>query len=121
MTESNGTVVGVTLFHQHVAVEAAHFGNGEHTDATERTGLYGQNFTLRNVGTQDSLTVTLQTVEGDIGSGNVALQCTTGEVGLAAFRLQQTVLDQLVLHSTIVAEGKIDISSAVQKTLSHIK
>ena len=95
MAEGHGAVVGVALLDQHMAVEAAHLGDGKDADAAERTGGHRQNFALGDVGAEVALAVTLQAVEGDVGRCDVTFQCATGKVGLAARRLQQTVLDQL--------------------------
>ena len=103
MAEGHGAVVGVALLDQHMAVEAAHLGDGKDADAAERTGGHRQNFALGDVGAEVALAVTLQAVEGDVGRRDVTFQCATGKVGLAARRLQQTVLDQLVLHGTVGA------------------
>ena len=74
-------MVGIALLDEHVAVEAAHLGNGEHADAAEGTGGHRQDLALGDVGAQVALAVTLQAVEGDLAGGDVALQGAAGEVG----------------------------------------
>ena len=49
MSERDGAVMRITLLHQHVAVEAAHFLDGKDTDAAEGLGGYGQHFAFSQV------------------------------------------------------------------------
>ena len=66
MTEGHGTVVGIALLDQHMAVEAAHLGDGEDADAAKAAGLDGQDLALGDVGAEVALAVALEAVEGDI-------------------------------------------------------
>ena len=97
------TVVGVTLLDQHMAVETTHLGNGKDADAAKAAGGNGQHLTLRDVGAQSPLAVALEPIEGDLAGGDVALQRTAGEIRLTARRLQQTVLNELVLDAAATA------------------
>ena len=104
MVEGDRAVVRVALAHQHMAVEAAHFGDGEHADAAEAAGGHVEHLALGHIGAQDALAVALEAVEGDVAGGDVALKGAAGEVRLAALRLQQAVLDELVLDGAAGAE-----------------
>ena len=101
--EGHGAVVGVALLDEHMAVEAAHLGDGKDTDAAEGPGGHGEDLALGDVGAQAALAVALEAVEGDLAGGDVALQGAPGKVGLAAI-LQQAVLDELVLHGAAAAQ-----------------
>ena len=68
VTESNSTVMRIALLDQNVAIEAAHFGNGEDTDAAEGTGLDRQNLALSDIGAQNAVAVALQAIECDVGA-----------------------------------------------------
>ena len=72
-------------------------------DAAEGPGGHGQDLALGDVGAELALAVALQAIEGDVRGGNVALKGAAGEVGIAADRLQQAVLDQLVLDGAVAA------------------
>ena len=85
----------IPLLHQHMAVEPAHILDGEHADAAEGAGRYRQYLALGDVGAYGAFAVTLQAVEGDGAGRDVPFQGAAGEVRLASFRLQQTVLNQL--------------------------
>jgi len=52
MSEGYGTVMGIALTHQHMAVEAPHFRNGKDTDAAKRTGFHRKHLALCDVGAQ---------------------------------------------------------------------
>ena len=110
VSEGHSAVMGVALLHQHVTVEAAHFGDGEDADAAEGAGSNVQNLTLSDVGAEHALAVALQAVEGHGAGGDVALEGAAGDVGLGAFGLKHAVLDQLVLDravSTHLAGGGV--------------
>ena len=94
MVEGDRAVMRGALAHQHVAVEAAHFGDGEHADAAEAAGGHVEHLALGHIGAQDALAVALEAVEGDVAGGDLALEGAAGEVGLAALGLKQTVLDE---------------------------
>lgn len=85
VSEGHRAVVGIALLDEHVAVEAAHLGDGKDTDAAEGAGGYRQHLTLGDVGAQVALAVALQTVEGDLAGGDIALQSTAGKVGVPPF------------------------------------
>ena len=97
MAEGHGAVVGIALLNQHMAVEPAHFRDGEDTDAAEGPGLDGQHLALSDVAAKHTVGIALEPVEGDVRGGDVRLQGTTGEVRRTAV-FQQTVLDQLIFH-----------------------
>ena len=101
MAEGDGPVVRIALLYEHMAVEAAHFGDGEHADAAEAAGGDGQDLALGDVGAQVAVAVTLQAVEGDVARRDVALNGAAGEVGVAAGGLEQAVLDELVLDGAV--------------------
>jgi len=103
VVEGNCAVVGVALFDENVAIEAAHVGNGEDADTAEGACCNGKDLALGNVGAQSAFAVALEAEEGDGAGGNVALQRAAGEVGLAAFGLEKTVLDELVLNGSVGA------------------
>ena len=104
MVEGDRAVMRVALAHQHVAVEAAHFGDGEHADAAEGAGGHGQHFAFCHIGAQLPVGSALQPEEGDLAGGDVALQGAAGEVRVRAGGLQQAVLDELVLHGPVGAQ-----------------
>ena len=101
MSKCHRTVVRITLLDQYMTVESAHLGDGEDADAAEAAGLHRENLALCDVGAQLALAVALQPVEGHIRRRDISLQRAPGEVGLAARRLQQPVLNKLILHSTV--------------------
>ena len=103
VAEGHGAVVGEALLNQHMAVEAAHLMDGEHADAAEAGGSHRQHLALGDVGAQTALAVALEAIEGDLAGGDVALQGAAGEVGVASLRLQEAVLDELVLHGPVGA------------------
>ena len=88
MAEGDRAVVRVALLDEDVAVEAAHFRDGEDADAAEGTGLHGQDLTFRDIATQVVVGVALEPVERDIACRNVGLERAAGEVGLGASRLE---------------------------------
>ena len=96
-------MVRVALLDEDVAIEAAHLGNGKDADAAEGAGGHGQDLALGHVTAEVALGVALQAVEGHVGGGDVALEGTAGKVGVGPFRLEQAVLDQLVLNGTVGA------------------
>lgn len=49
VAEGHGTVVWEVFLYEHVTIEAAHLGDGEYTDATERTCTYVEHLSLGNV------------------------------------------------------------------------
>ena len=63
-----------------MTVESSHLRNCKDSDAAEASCLYGKDLTLSDIRTKNTFAVTLQTVEGDIGSCDVTLQRTSGEV-----------------------------------------
>ena len=95
-------MVWIMFLDQHVTVEAAHFGNGEDTDAAERACRDVEHLTLSDVSTELTLAVALQTIERDLTGSNVTFKGATREVGRAAI-LQQTVLNELELDGTVGA------------------
>ena len=74
MRERDSAVMGVTLGNEHMAVEAAHFGNGEDADAAEGVGGNRQNLALGDVSLQGSVRIAVETEEGHVAGGNVAFQ-----------------------------------------------
>ena len=104
VTEGDRAVVRVALLNEHMAIEAAHFGNCEDADAAERAGLHRQNLALGDVTAKHTVRVALQAVERDLARREVGLQRTAGEVRLGACRLEQTVLDELVFDRAVGAE-----------------
>ena len=59
--KGHGTVVGIALLDQHMAVEAAHLPDGEDADAAKGTGGNGQDLAFRDVGAQVALGITFFT------------------------------------------------------------
>ena len=101
-------MMGIALFDEHMAIEAAHFRDGEDADAAEGLGGHRQDLALGDVGPQLPVAGALEAEEGDVAIGNVALQSAAGEVrGAAVF--QQAVLDQLILHAALLelAQGGV--------------
>ena len=84
MAKGHRSVVRIALFDQNMVVEAPHFGNGEQADAAEAARCDRKNLALCNIGTQRSVAVTLQAIEGNLGSRKIALQRAAREVGRAA-------------------------------------
>ena len=110
MAEGHGAVMGIALFDEHMAVETAHFGDGKDADAAEGLGGHRQDFALGDVGPQLPVAGALETEEGDVAIGNVALQSAAGEVrGAAVF--QQAVLDELVLHAALLQLAKGSVAA----------
>ena len=103
MFKDNSPMMRVLLLNEHMSIKPTHFGDGKNADTAKAASCNGQDLALSNVGAQNSLAVTLQTIESNVGSSDVAFQRAAGEVGLAARRLQETVLNQLILDSAIVA------------------
>lgn len=103
MSKGHGSVVGIALLDEHMAVEPAHLRDGKHTDAPEGTGLDRQDLPLGDIAAEVPVAVALETVEGDIAGGNIALQGAAGDVRPAPLRLQHSMLDELVLHRTVRA------------------
>ena len=103
MAKGHSAMVGIPLADEHMAVETAHLGDGEDADAAEGTGSHRQNLALCNIAVKHAVSTALQTEEGDLAGSDVCLQGAAGEVRLAAV-LQQTVLDQLILDSAVVAQ-----------------
>lgn len=88
VSKGHRTVVWIALLDEYMTVETAHFRNSEYADAAEGPGFYRQHFPLSDVGAQDTVTVALETVKGDVAGGNITLQSTTGEVRLGILWLQ---------------------------------
>ena len=101
MTEGDRAVVRVALLNEHMAIEAAHFGNCEDADAAERAGLHRQNLALGDVTAKHTVRVALQAVERDLACCKIGLERAAREVGFRACRFKQTVLNQLVFDRTV--------------------
>ena len=114
MAEGHSAVMGIALLHQDVTVEPAHLGDGEHADAAEGAGGHGQHFALSHVAAQLAVGSALQAVEGDLAGSDVAFQSAAGEIGIGTGGLQQTMLDQLVLHSAVGAQLAAGSVAAVE-------
>ena len=110
VAEGDRAVVRIALFEQHVAIEAAHFGDGEYADAAEGVRAHVEHLALGHIGAQRALAVALQAVEGHVARGQVALERAAGKVRFAAGGLEQAVLDQLIANRAAVAQlaGVID-------------
>ena len=93
MTERHCAVVREVLLDEHMAVEAAHFRDGEYADGTEGVGRYVQHFALCNVCAQLGVGRALETEERDVARGNVAF-----ERALRNLNRQGARHDLLVLH-----------------------
>ena len=104
MREGHSTMVRIALLDQHMAIEASHLRNGEYTNAAERTSLDVEDFAFCDVSTQLALAVTLQAVESDRAGCQIAFERAAGEVRIASFRLEETVLNQLILDSAVRAQ-----------------
>ena len=93
MAEGHGAVVGVVLLDEHMAVEAAHFRDGEHADAAEGAGGNRQDLALGHIGPQLAVRGALEAEEGDVAGDDVALQGALGDL------LRQVARhDHLILH-----------------------
>ena len=105
MSESNCTVVRISLLNQNMAIESAHFGDSEYCDTAEGTGRNVEDLTLCNVAAELALGIALKSVEGDFRRSDVAFKSTSGEVRLAALGLKKSVLDELILNSSCCRSG----------------
>ena len=86
-------MVGVVLLDEHMAVEAAHFRDGEHADAAEGAGGNRQDLALGHIGPQLAVRGALEAEEGDVAGDDVALQGALGDL------LRQVARhDHLILH-----------------------
>ena len=65
MAEGHGSMVGIALLNQHMAVEPTHFRDGENADAAEAAGLYRQHLALGDAATQIFIRIALEPVEGN--------------------------------------------------------
>lgn len=74
VTERHCAVVREVLLDEHMAVEAAHFRDGEYADGTEGVGWYVQHFALCNVCAQLGVGRALETEERDVARGDVAFE-----------------------------------------------
>ena len=104
MAEGHRPVVGIALLDEHMAVEPAHLRDSKHANAAEGAGGHRQHLALGHVGPQLPVRGTLQPEEGDLAGGDVAFQGAAGEIRIGTGGLQQTVLDELVLHSPVGAQ-----------------
>lgn len=102
MIESDSAMVRISLLNQHMTVEATHLLDGKYADAAKGAGSHRQDFSFRQVGSYDAITVTLQTVEGNGACCDIALERSAGEIGIASFRLEQPMLNQLILDRAAV-------------------
>ena len=98
VAEGDGAVMGEVFFDEHVAVEAAHFGDGEDADAAERVRSCRQDFAFGDVGAQLAVRRTLEAEEGDVAVGDVAFQRAARDIRRIAV-FQQAVLDELVFYA----------------------
>jgi len=110
VAEGHGAVMREALLDEHMAVEAAHFGDGEDADAAEGIRSGGQDLALGDIGPEAPLAGALKAEEGDVTVSNVTLQSATGEVGGAAV-FQQAVLDELVLHAALLQLAKGSVAA----------
>ena len=93
MAEGHRAVMRVILLDQHMAVEPAHFRNGEYADGAEGTGRYGKHFALGDVCPQLRVGSALQAVERDVARCDIAFQGALGH-----FFRQGPCHDSLELH-----------------------
>ena len=103
MSKSNGAVVGESLFNKNMAIESAHFLDGENTYTAEAAGLDRQNLTLCDVTAKLTFAVALKAVECNLGGSNITLQSSSGEIGFTAGGLKQSVLNKLVFNGSVLA------------------
>ena len=118
MVKRNSAVVRITLFDQHMTVEACHFGNRKDADAAKGTGLDRKHFTLCDVGTENAFAVTLQTVERNRGRRDITFECAAREIGITACGFEQSVLNQLILDGAVgthLACGRIAAMKAHER------
>ena len=98
MTEGYCAVVWEIAFDEHMAVEAAHFGDSEDTDAAEGSGSHRKHLAVGDISTEPGIGGGLEAEEGDVAGDNVALEGAAGNVRLP-IRLEGAVHDELVFHS----------------------
>ena len=110
MAECHRPMMGIALFKQYMAIEAAHFPDGKYADAAEAAGGHGQHFALGDIAAKIALAIALEPEEGNIAGGNIPFQGAPGEIRFAARRLQQTMLNELIFHRPLrahLAGGRI--------------
>ena len=79
MAESNSAVMRIALLNEDMTIESSHFRNSENTDTTEGTCLNIENFTFSDIGTQNSLAVALEAIEGDVARRDIAVKGAAGK------------------------------------------
>ena len=104
MAESDRAMVRIALLNQNVTVKSSHLGDCKNAYSAERARSYGENLALGNIRAELALAVALQAVERDIRSCDIALQRAAREIGLRVLRFKQSVLNELILDSTVLAE-----------------
>ena len=82
--KGDGAVMRILFGDEDVAVEAAHFGDGEDADAAEGLGSSRQDFTLGDVGPKLSAGRALESEEGDRAFGDVPFEGAAGNIRRAA-------------------------------------
>ena len=99
MAEGHCAMVGIIFLHQHMAVEPAHFRDGENADAAKGTGSHRKNLPVCHISLQLCVSGGLQAEECDIARDDIAFQRALGH-----FLRQSSCHNHLVLH---VAEGQL--------------
>ena len=121
VAEGHGTVMREALFNEHMAIEAAHFRDGEDADAAEGVRSGREDFAFGDVGAELAVRRALETVERDVARGDVAFERAARDVRrLAAF--EQAVLDELVFHAALLelAERRVAAVEAHERVFEGV-
>ena len=110
----NCTVVRISLLDENVTVESTHLVDREDTDTAEGTSRNIQNFAFCDVSTKSAFAIALESVEGDVACSDVAFKSTSGEVRLRINGLEKSVLNELILNSSVIAHLAFGSITAVE-------
>jgi len=110
MTEYHCTVMRIALLDEYIAVESAHFLDAEDSNGTEGAGSNGKDLALCSIGAQCSACCGLETEECDIAGLDVALECTSCDIGLLV-GLEASVHDELILHNRALEDASRTVAA----------